>query len=121
MTLGIASGGMKGITFVQAFQYWLKIVALAVPALFLLRSPASAGVDGHRSAPPTFTHRTTVEFPQTQVITLTMAVYVEPSGPVDDVTRHGTVVLATGPHDVAWANARLPGRLARPALEAARS
>src|SRR5580704_6778380 len=29
VTLGIASGGMKGITFVQAFQYWLKIVAIA--------------------------------------------------------------------------------------------
>ena len=36
VTLGIASGGMKGITFVQAFQYWLKIVAIAVPALILL-------------------------------------------------------------------------------------
>ena len=29
-------GGMRSITFVQAFQYWLKLSALLVPALFLL-------------------------------------------------------------------------------------
>ena len=48
VTLGIASGGMKGITFVQAFQYWLKIVAIAVPALVLLavvQHPPVATVD----------------------------------------------------------------------------
>ncbi len=53
VTLGIASGGMKGITFVQAFQYWLKIVAIAVPALVLLavvqHPPVSIG-DGPGAA-----------------------------------------------------------------------
>ncbi len=29
-------GGMRSITFVQAFQYWLKLTALLVPAMFLL-------------------------------------------------------------------------------------
>ncbi len=45
-------GGMRSITFVQAFQYWLKLTALLLPALFLLGvwlgdgavSPADAGV-----------------------------------------------------------------------------
>ena len=45
-------GGMRSITFVQAFQYWLKLTALLVPAMFLLlvwagdggTSPADAGV-----------------------------------------------------------------------------
>ena len=32
----VALGGMRAITFVQAFQYWLKLTALAVPAIFLL-------------------------------------------------------------------------------------
>ena len=32
----VASGGMRSITLVQAFQYWLKLVALLVPACFLL-------------------------------------------------------------------------------------
>ena len=32
----VAAGGMRSITFVQAFQYWLKLTALLVPALFLV-------------------------------------------------------------------------------------
>ena len=45
-------GGMRSITLVQAFQYWLKLTALLVPVMFLLAvwtgdgatSPADAGV-----------------------------------------------------------------------------
>jgi cation/acetate symporter len=32
----VLSGGMRSITFVQAFQYWLKVTALLLPALVLL-------------------------------------------------------------------------------------
>ena len=32
----VASGGMRSITLVQAFQYWLKLVALLLPLCFLL-------------------------------------------------------------------------------------
>ena len=32
----VGSGGMRSITFVQAFQYWLKLTALLVPAAVLL-------------------------------------------------------------------------------------
>ncbi len=32
----VTSGGMRSITFVQAFQYWLKLTALLVPAMLLL-------------------------------------------------------------------------------------
>ena len=32
----VISGGMRSITFVQAFQYWLKVTALLVPAIVLL-------------------------------------------------------------------------------------
>ncbi|WP_051178314.1 sodium/solute symporter [Nocardia concava] len=31
----VAGGGMRSITFVQAFQYWLKLTAVALPALVL--------------------------------------------------------------------------------------
>lgn len=34
--LTVVTGGMRSITFVQAFQYWLKLTALAVPAIFIL-------------------------------------------------------------------------------------
>ncbi|MBM9461137.1 cation acetate symporter [Nocardioides sp. zg-536] len=32
----VTSGGMRSVTFVQAFQYWLKLTALLVPAAVLL-------------------------------------------------------------------------------------
>ena len=32
----VSSGGMRSITFVQAFQYWLKLTALLVPVVVLL-------------------------------------------------------------------------------------
>ncbi|NBV52777.1 MAG: cation acetate symporter [Verrucomicrobia bacterium] len=37
ITLNVALGGMKGITLVQAFQYWLKVFAITVP-IFVLAS-----------------------------------------------------------------------------------
>src|SRR5580693_2391801 len=35
ITLNVALGGMKGITFVQAFQYWAKMFAISVPVFVL--------------------------------------------------------------------------------------
>lgn len=32
----VLAGGMRSITFVQAFQYWLKLAALAIPTVFML-------------------------------------------------------------------------------------
>jgi cation/acetate symporter len=48
----VTSGGMRSITFVQAFQYWLKLTALLVPGAVLLAvwagdsAPLRAGADG---------------------------------------------------------------------------
>jgi cation/acetate symporter len=36
ITLNVALGGMKGITLVQAFQYWLKMFAISVPVFILM-------------------------------------------------------------------------------------
>ena len=52
--VNVLSGGMRSITFVQAFQYWLKLTALLVPAVILLGvwindgapNPADAGHGG---------------------------------------------------------------------------
>ncbi|MFE9774504.1 cation acetate symporter [Streptomyces sp. NPDC005931] len=43
VTVIVAAGGMRSITFVQAFQYWLKLTALLVPALFLVLAWQSDG------------------------------------------------------------------------------
>ncbi|MFF2650136.1 cation acetate symporter [Streptomyces sp. NPDC058045] len=50
VVLAVAAGGMRSITFVQAFQYWLKLTALLVPAFFLLLVWYRDG----GSAPPSF-------------------------------------------------------------------
>jgi Na+(H+)/acetate symporter ActP len=36
ITLNVALGGMKGITLVQAFQYWLKMFAISLPVFVLM-------------------------------------------------------------------------------------
>ncbi|WBB96763.1 MULTISPECIES: cation acetate symporter [unclassified Solwaraspora] len=61
VTANVALGGMRAVTFVQAFQYWLKLTALAVPAVFLAMQWQS---DGRPPVSPpdglTFTQATTV-------------------------------------------------------------
>ncbi|GAC1597236.1 MAG: hypothetical protein NVS3B6_04500 [Pseudarthrobacter sp.] len=41
--LTVVAGGMRSITFVQAFQYWLKLTALAIPVLFIVFTLAGNG------------------------------------------------------------------------------
>ncbi|MBA4135988.1 MAG: cation acetate symporter [Opitutus sp.] len=36
ITLNVALGGMKGITLVQAFQYWMKMFAISLPVFVLM-------------------------------------------------------------------------------------
>jgi len=48
--LNVLSGGMRSITFVQAFQYWLKLTALFVPLLFLLAAWRGNEPDAGRAA-----------------------------------------------------------------------
>jgi Na+(H+)/acetate symporter ActP len=36
VTLYVAVGGMRGVSYVQAFQFWIKTVAIALPAIVLL-------------------------------------------------------------------------------------
>ncbi|TMR96234.1 cation acetate symporter [Nonomuraea basaltis] len=46
VAVNVLSGGMRSITFVQAFQYWLKLTALAVPLVFLLMAWYADGAPG---------------------------------------------------------------------------
>lgn len=71
VTANVALGGMRAITFVQAFQYWLKLTALAVPVIFLLLQwqadgrPQTTPPDG-----PVFHAATTVAFERDTTLTL---------------------------------------------------
>ena len=98
----IAMGGMKGITFVQAFQYWLKICAIGIPALVLLfyaaRGPTA---DLHQSRALTFEHTTTVSIDQPVQFTVTRPTGVTVTGGLDGVVRqHSRIELTRGPHNL---------------------
>lgn len=56
----VVGGGMRSITFVQAFQYWLKLTAIAVPALALLALFLSDRTELGGPMPPTVQEQTTV-------------------------------------------------------------
>ncbi|HYN92784.1 MAG TPA: cation acetate symporter [Pilimelia sp.] len=70
VTANVALGGMRAITFVQAFQYWLKLTALAVPVIFLALQWQA---DGRPAATPpaglTFPAATTVVFEHPATLT----------------------------------------------------
>ncbi|GAA1409746.1 hypothetical protein AUR04nite_23630 [Glutamicibacter uratoxydans] len=36
VAITVVSGGMRSVTFVQAFQYWFKLASLVIPTIFLL-------------------------------------------------------------------------------------
>ena len=62
ITANVFLGGMKGITFVQAFQYWLKVTAISLPAIVLLlhyQADGSPRLTG--PAPPAFRTETVVD------------------------------------------------------------
>jgi cation/acetate symporter len=51
VAVNVAIGGMRGITYVQAFQFWVKVFAISVPAILLLIHfgglPERAALFGH--------------------------------------------------------------------------
>src|SRR3954453_6360459 len=53
ITLNVALGGMKGITLVQAFQYWAKMFAISVPIFVLMSVYGHYGKQLGATAPPT--------------------------------------------------------------------
>ncbi|PYC68799.1 cation acetate symporter [Micromonospora arborensis] len=90
VTANVALGGMRAITFVQAFQYWLKLTALAVPVIFLALQwqadgrPAVTPPDG-----PTFRAATTVVVEHRATLTL-------PDGDIQEVRPGDELTFAAG-------------------------
>jgi cation/acetate symporter len=46
VVMNVAAGGMRSITFVQAFQYWMKLTALATPVFVICVAWGSVGRSG---------------------------------------------------------------------------
>lgn len=100
VSANIAMGGMKGVTFVQCFQYWLKLCAIGIPALVLL---AATGHGSARNlspdAQPVFTHRTTVQVQTGTEFKLARPATVRATGTLDRVRLAGQAVyLPAGLH-----------------------
>jgi Na+(H+)/acetate symporter ActP len=98
--IAVAVGGMRSITFAQAMQYWLKFLALLVPALVLLLvwQHRDTGLsDGYPRAPKrivvTVGSGTTVRVPVAERLAVT--------GVVDGTPSHGPVDLDVGTHHFA--------------------
>lgn len=121
VTIAIASGGMKGITLVQAFQFWLKLAALAIPALALMafiHHPPLESVAG--PAPARFEHSTRVTFPSATAIDVTRPVTVTATGDVDGQGHAGPLLLTAGEHQVGGGTSVVfPAGAAAPALGSA--
>ncbi len=88
----VVAGGMRSITFVQAFQYWLKLTAVAIPALALAGLfLTDRGGELGGPLPPTVQQDTTVEIETDVVVQVAEPGGISVTGtfdgrPVQDVT-----------------------------------
>jgi Na+(H+)/acetate symporter ActP len=97
----VAAGGMRAITLVQAFQYWLKLTALALPLIAVLMVWHAHG----ESAPTTVDYPTTVEQVSFVVgtdvaVDARVAAAMTVDGVVDGHRVHGEIQLTPGAHRI---------------------
>ena len=94
ITLNVALGGMKGITLVQAFQYWAKMFAISVPIFVLIAVYGHYGKQLEANSAKVLPIAQTQErfFPQTWQITAingnSNELYLKYSEIKTDVSRH---------------------------------
>lgn len=81
--VNVVGGGMRSITFVQAFQYWLKLTAIAVPALALLALVVRDGTDLGGPLPPLVGQQTTVTIETDVVVQVPAQAGITVTGEVD--------------------------------------
>lgn len=98
----VAAGGMRSITFVQAFQYWLKLTALLVPALFLILAWQGDGAPSHAfEEPATFREQRVVRVGDSLDLKLDRPLAVTVDGAVDGRTHTDTELrLGPGTHHI---------------------
>ncbi|MEV5364996.1 cation acetate symporter [Streptomyces cellulosae] len=102
VTVIVAAGGMRSITFVQAFQYWLKLTALLVPALFLVIAWQSDGAPSHAfDEPAEFREQCVVRVDDTVDLRLAAPLTVTVDGTVDGLAhKDAEVALPAGTHRI---------------------
>jgi cation/acetate symporter len=115
----VTLGGMRSVTFVQAFQYWLKLTALVLPVVFLLLHWQADGRPHLGDPPgPRFAHATTVAFDRPVALRVREAVTVRVERGAVDGRAAGEVYLAAGEHRVAAGSAVVfPARAGVPRVD----
>ncbi|MFI5959536.1 cation acetate symporter [Cryptosporangium sp. NPDC051539] len=110
VTTNVAGGGMRSITFVQAFQYWLKLTAIVFPVIVLLTAwQHDQRADLAPPGAPTFRAATDVEVRTPVRVQVAEPVSVRMDGSIDGADRDGTVALGVGEHEIG------PGTITFPA------
>ncbi|GAA4543142.1 sodium/solute symporter [Amycolatopsis samaneae] len=106
VALNVIAGGMRAITVVQAFQYWLKLFAVAVPTFILCAVFFSGGGPGGvrplgASAPPVFPQETKVSVQTDVTLKVTAETYFFAYGRIDHAPADGPARWAPlVPHSV---------------------
>ncbi len=96
----VGVGGMRSITFAQAMQFWLKFLALFVPALVLLIAWQHRD-SGLGRGYPTAPARTVVSIASDTSARVPVAESLTVDGRVDGAPVHGPILLEAGPHQFA--------------------
>ena len=95
----VVAGGMRSITFVQAFQYWLKLTAVAIPALALAGLFLSdRGGELGGPLPPTVQQDTTVAIEADVVVQVAAPGGITVTGTLDGRRVDATAIGAAGEH-----------------------
>ncbi|GAA1249344.1 cation acetate symporter [Pseudonocardia aurantiaca] len=118
VVLTVMLGGMRSITFVQAFQYWLKLTALALPAVIALIFFLSDERTFDREAPPQFPEQTAVDVRADVLLDVRIPVTLTATGDVDGVRLDGkSLRWPAGTHTVrAGSELVFPGGSAVPVV-----
>ncbi|MPZ80781.1 MAG: cation acetate symporter [Actinophytocola sp.] len=106
--VNVFGGGMRAITVVQAFQYWLKLFAIAAPTFVMCvlfignGGPRGGAVTGlTEPMPPTFTRATTVDVQTPVQLQVEETTLLSARGEVNGIAAGGTVYWTPGVYEVA--------------------
>ncbi|GAA4755698.1 cation acetate symporter [Gordonia alkaliphila] len=83
LVVNVVSGGMRSVTFAQGVQYWLKLTAIAVPALVAVIHFAQQPQELGAPLPARVAAATTVAVPTEVTITVTDPAGVHVTGTLD--------------------------------------
>jgi Na+(H+)/acetate symporter ActP len=94
----VVAGGMRSITFVQAFQYWLKLTAIAIPALALLGLFFTERGELGGPMPPTVRQHTTVAIETDVVVQVAEPAGITVAGTLDGNQVDAASIPSAGEH-----------------------